>query len=115
MVKAYFTACEQAFPAQRAQLRRIALALCRGGVERMEELCRLYAQTPERLMDGDSFHRHKKLAGDCGSVQAVSKNGRRGRKTMKQPGSKPRRRQSRHMWLWREKQRRKGIILWMVF
>lgn len=51
MVKAYFTACEQAFPAQRAQLRRIALALCRGGVERMEELCRLYAQTPERLME----------------------------------------------------------------
>ena len=91
MVKAYFTACEQAFPAQRAQLRRIALALCRGGVERMEELCRLYAQTPERLMEI------------------------RSRKTMKQPGSKPRRRQSRHMWLWREKQRRKGIILWMVF
>ena len=51
MVKAYFTACEQAFPAQGAQLRRIALALCRGGVERMEELCRLYAQTPERLME----------------------------------------------------------------
>ena len=51
MVKAYFTACEQAFPAQRAQLRRIALALCRGGVERMEELCRLYAQTPERPME----------------------------------------------------------------
>ena len=51
MVKAYFTACEQAFPAQRAQLRRLALALGRGGVERMEELCRLYAQTPERLME----------------------------------------------------------------
>ena len=51
MVKAYFTACEQAFPAKRTQLRRIALALCRGGVERMEELCRLYAQTPERLME----------------------------------------------------------------
>ena len=27
MVKAYFTACEQAFPAQRTQLRRLALAL----------------------------------------------------------------------------------------
>ena len=39
MVKAYFTACEQAFPAQRAQLRRLALALGRGGVERMEQLC----------------------------------------------------------------------------
>ena len=39
MVKGYFAACEQAFPAQRAQLRRVALALGRGGVERMEQLC----------------------------------------------------------------------------
>ncbi|MBM6885512.1 hypothetical protein [Pseudoflavonifractor phocaeensis] len=51
MVKQYFAVCELVFPAQRAELRRIALALCRGGVERMEELCRLYAQTPERLME----------------------------------------------------------------
>ena len=35
MVKAYFTACEQAFPAKRTQLRRLSLALRRGGVEHM--------------------------------------------------------------------------------
>ena len=47
MVKAYFTACEQAFPAQRAQLRRLALALGRGGVERMEQLCAMQRAGPE--------------------------------------------------------------------
>lgn len=51
MVKAYFTACEQAFPAQRAQLRRLALALCRGGVERMEQLCALQRAGPEGLLE----------------------------------------------------------------
>ena len=39
MVKAYFTACEQAFPAKRTQLMRLSLALRRGGVEHMEQLC----------------------------------------------------------------------------
>ena len=39
MVKAYFTACEQAFPAQRAQLRRLALALGRGGVGGRGQAC----------------------------------------------------------------------------
>lgn len=33
-VKQYFAVCELVFPAQRAELRRIALALCRGGVDR---------------------------------------------------------------------------------
>lgn len=51
MVKAYFTACEQAFPAQRAQLRRLALALGRDGVERMEQLCALQRAGPERLLE----------------------------------------------------------------
>ena len=51
MVKAYFTACEQAFPAQRAQLRRLALALGRGGVERMEQLCALRRAGPEGLLE----------------------------------------------------------------
>lgn len=51
MVKAYFTACEQAFPAQRAQLRRLALALCRGGVERMEQLCAMQRAWPEGLLE----------------------------------------------------------------
>lgn len=37
MVKAYFTACEQAFPAKRTQLRRLSLALRRGGVEGMAQ------------------------------------------------------------------------------
>lgn len=50
MVKAYFAACEQAFPAQRTHLRRIALALCRGGVERMEQLCALQRAAPEELL-----------------------------------------------------------------
>ena len=36
MVKAYFTACEQAFPAQRAQLRRLAMQ--RAGPEGLLEI-----------------------------------------------------------------------------
>ena len=51
MVKAYFTACEQAFPAQRAQLRRLALALGRSGVERMEQLCAMQRAGPEGLLE----------------------------------------------------------------
>ena len=51
MVKGYFAACEQAFPAQRAQLRRLSLALRRGGVERMEQLCALQRAGPERLLE----------------------------------------------------------------
>ena len=51
MVKAYFTACEQAFPAQRTQLRRLALALCRGGVDTMEQLCALQRAGPEGLLE----------------------------------------------------------------
>ena len=51
MVKAYFTACEQAFPAQRAQLRRLSLALRRGGVERMEQLCAMQRAGPEGLLE----------------------------------------------------------------
>ena len=51
MVKAYFTACEQAFPAQRAQLRRLALALGRGGAERMEQLCAMQRAGPEGLLE----------------------------------------------------------------
>ena len=51
MVKAYFTACEQAFPAQRAQLRRLSLALCRGGVERMDQLCAMQWAGPEGLLE----------------------------------------------------------------
>ena len=51
MVKGYFAACEQAFPAQRAQLRRLALALGRGGVERMEQLCAMQRAGPERLLE----------------------------------------------------------------
>ena len=51
MVKAYFAACEQAFPAQRAQLRRLALALGRGGVERMEQLCAMQRAGPEGLLE----------------------------------------------------------------
>ena len=51
MVKAYFAACEQAFPAQRTQLRRLALALGRGGVERMEQLCAMQRAWPEGLLE----------------------------------------------------------------
>lgn len=51
MVKAYFTACEQAFPAQRTQLRRLALALGRGGVDTMEQLCALQRAGPEGLLE----------------------------------------------------------------
>ena len=50
MVKAYFAACEQAFPAQRAQLRRLALALGRGGVDTMEQLCALQRAGPKGLL-----------------------------------------------------------------
>lgn len=51
MVKAYFTACEQAFSAQRAQLRRLSLALCRGGVKNMEQLCAMQRAEPEKLLE----------------------------------------------------------------
>lgn len=51
MVKAYFAACEGEFPAQRAQLRRLSLALRRGGVERMEQLCALQRAGPEGLLE----------------------------------------------------------------
>ena len=51
MVKAYFTACEQAFPAKRVQLRRLSLALCRGGVEHMEQLCAMKRAGPEKLLE----------------------------------------------------------------
>ena len=51
MVKAYFTACEQAFPAQRTQLRRLSLALRRGGVERMEQLCAIQRAGPKKLLE----------------------------------------------------------------
>ena len=51
MVKGYFAACEQAFPAQRTQLRRLALALGRGGVERMEQLCAIQRAGPEKLLE----------------------------------------------------------------
>ena len=51
MVKAYFTACEQAFPAKRTQLRRLSLALRRGGVEHMEQLCAIQRAGPEKLLE----------------------------------------------------------------
>lgn len=51
MVKGYFAACEQAFPAQCAQLRRLSLALRRSGVERMEQLCALQRAGPEGLLE----------------------------------------------------------------
>ena len=51
MVKAYFIACEQAFPAQRTQLRRLSLALRRGGVEHMEQLCAIQRAGPEKLLE----------------------------------------------------------------
>ena len=51
MVKAYFAACEQAFPANRTQLRRLSLALRRGGVEHMEQLCAMQRAGPEKLLE----------------------------------------------------------------
>ena len=51
MVKGYFAACEQAFPAQCAQLRRLSLALRRSGVERMEQLCAMQRAGPEGLLE----------------------------------------------------------------
>ena len=51
MVKAYFTACEQAFPANCTQLRRLSLALRRGGVEHMEQLCAMQRAGPEKLLE----------------------------------------------------------------
>ena len=51
MVREYFAACEQAFPAQRAQLRRLSLALCRDGVDTMEALCALQRAGPEGLLE----------------------------------------------------------------
>ena len=51
MVKAYFTACEQAFPANCTQLRRLSLALRRGGVEHMEQLCAIQRAGPEKLLE----------------------------------------------------------------
>ena len=50
MVKAYYAACEPFFPQQRGELRRVALALCRGGVDTMEQLCALQRAGPETLL-----------------------------------------------------------------
>ena len=50
MVKAYFVACEPFFPKQRGELRRVALALCRGGVDTMEQLCALQRAGPKGLL-----------------------------------------------------------------
>lgn len=50
MVREYFTACEQQFPEHRADLRRISLALRRGGVKTMSELCQMYTRCPESLL-----------------------------------------------------------------
>lgn len=51
MVKAYFAACEPFFPQQRGELRRVALALCRGGVDTMEQLCAMQRAWPEGLLE----------------------------------------------------------------
>ena len=51
MVREYFAACEGQFPQQRSELRRVALALCRGGVETMEQLCALQRAGPEGLLE----------------------------------------------------------------
>ena len=51
MVKAYFTACEQAFPAPRTPRRRLSLALRRSGVERMEQRCAIQRAGPEKLLE----------------------------------------------------------------
>ena len=51
MVKAYFAACEPFFPQQRGKLRRVALALCRGGVDTMEQLCAMQRAGPEGLLE----------------------------------------------------------------
>ena len=51
MVKTYFAACEGQFPQQRGELRRIALALCRGGVDTMEALCALRRSGPGGLLE----------------------------------------------------------------
>lgn len=50
MVKAYFAACEPFFSQQRGELRRVALALCRGGVDTMEQLCALQRAGPKGLL-----------------------------------------------------------------
>ena len=70
MVKAYFTACEQAFPAQRTQLRRLSLALRRGGVERMEQLCAIQRAGPGKVV-GDPLNRGKEPAADCGGLRPI--------------------------------------------
>ena len=51
MIQESFSACEQQFPEQRAELRRIFLALRRGGIETMPELCRMYAREPQRILE----------------------------------------------------------------
>ena len=50
MVKAYFTACEQAFPAKRTQLRRLSLALRRGGVENCDAVAAVTEEDSVNLM-----------------------------------------------------------------
>lgn len=50
MIKEYFIACEQQFPEQRSELRRISLALRRSGVLTMPELYQMYLQSPEYLL-----------------------------------------------------------------
>ena len=70
MVKAYFAACEPFFPKQRGELRRIALALCRGGVDTMEQLCALQRAGPKGLAF-HPLHRGKEPTADRGHLRPV--------------------------------------------
>lgn len=50
MLREYFSACEEIFLDKCPYLRKISLILCRNGIETMSELCRIYEQTPEKLL-----------------------------------------------------------------
>ena len=51
MIKEYFARCEVRFPEQRAQLRQVSLALRREQIDTIEQLYRLFQNTPEALAD----------------------------------------------------------------
>lgn len=89
MVKGYFAACEQAFPAQRSQLRRLALALGRGGVERMEQLCAMQRAGPEGLLEIRSIGEKSLplIAAVCARYEEENRTTSQGGTPLRQTGS----------------------------
>ena len=88
MVKAYFTACEQAFPAKRTQLRRLSLVLRRAEWSTWSSFAPYSGQ--DRKVVGNPINRGKEPAADCGGLRPDMKKIRhhhKGGAPLRQTGS----------------------------